>query len=516
VIKTLIFFHKTILKRARKNNISHLTNSDGTSATTPQQIEATFPSYFTNVFQAQHQRPPLMPTDISDNPLIQSQDDDHTYSTPDLQEIQAIIKAMSSNASPGADDISAGFYKSSWEWVCLDIMQVVTEFYRTATLPTGLNNTFLTLIPKKLAPTIPQDFRPISLCNVIYKIIAKSFANRIKDHLPNLIHPNQSAFIQGRRISINIILTQEIIHSFNLSSWNQKAFLLKVDFAKAFDRISWNFIVHTLAKYHFNAHFISMLHACISTTSMQVLVNGKPSDYLYPTRGIRQDCPLSPYLFVIAINKLSDMLQTALQTNNIAGVTLGDSGPHIHSLLFPDDLIIYGQATMTEVTTIKTIIDQFCQDSSQTPNLTKSTILFSKKVPPATINSISSIFPVPTLNPNTIHLGHPLLFSHKDRNRAYVFILNKFRAKLTTIKANSLNHAGRLTYINSILASIPVYYLSIVLFPKNSLTKSQLVSENSGGQEFKKTMLPLLFLTDHGKIFAKQKIMVARRLGTFI
>jgi hypothetical protein len=210
------------------------------------------------------------------------------------------------------------------------------------------------------------------------------------------------------------------------------------------------------------------------------------------------------------------MLQTALQTNNIAGVTLGDSGPHIHSLLFPDDLIIYGQATMTEVTTIKTIIDQFCQDSSQTPNLTKSTILFSKKVPPATINSISSIFPVPTLNPNTIHLGHPLLFSHKDRNRAYVFILNKFRAKLTTIKANSLNHAGRLTYINSILASIPVYYLSIVLFPKNSLTKSQLVSENSGGQEFKKTMLPLLFLTDHGKIFAKQKIMVARRLGTFI
>jgi hypothetical protein len=246
---------------------------------------------------------------------------------------------------------------------------------------------------------------------------------------------------------------------------------------------------------------------------MQVLVNGRPSDYLYPTRGIRQGCPLSPYLFVIAINELSDMLQTTLQTNNIAGVTLGDSGPHIHSL---NDLIICGQATMTEATTIKTIIEQFCQDSGQTPNLPKSTILFSKKVPPATINSISSIFPVPTLNPNTIHLGHPLLFSHKDRNRAYVFILNKFRAKLTTIKANSLNHAGRLTYINSILASIPVYYLSIVLFPKNSLTKSQLVSENSGGQEFKKTMLPLLFLTDHGKIFAKQKIMVARRLGTFI
>jgi hypothetical protein len=75
---------------------------------------------------------------------------------------------------------------------------------------------------------------------------------------------------------------------------------------------------------------------------MQVLVDGKPSDYLYPTRGIRQGCPVSPYLFVIAINELSDMLQTALQTNNIAVITLGDSGPHIHSLLFADDLIICG------------------------------------------------------------------------------------------------------------------------------------------------------------------------------
>jgi hypothetical protein len=70
------------------------------------------------------------------------------------------------------------------------------------------------------------------------------------------------------------------------------------------------------------------------------------------------------------------------------------------------------------------------------------------------------------MNPNTIHLIHHLLFSHKERNGAYAFILNKFRTKLTTVKANKLNHAGRLTYINSVLASIPVYYLSTVLFSK--------------------------------------------------
>jgi mannosylglycoprotein endo-beta-mannosidase len=83
-----------------------------------------------------------------------------------------------------------------------------------------------------------------------------------------------------------------------------------VDLAKAFDRISWNFIAQALSKHQFSDHFISLLHACISTTSMQVLVNGKPSEFIYPTRGIRQGCPLSPYLFVIAINELSELLQT--------------------------------------------------------------------------------------------------------------------------------------------------------------------------------------------------------------
>jgi hypothetical protein len=267
---------------------------------------------------------------------------------------------MRSNATPGPDGLSAAFYKASCHWLKDDIHKVVKDFYCSAVLPTDMNNTFIALIPKKIAPSVLQDFRPISLCNVIYKIITKSLTDILKNHLPDIIHPTQFAFVHGRRKSNIIIITQEIVHSFNLKTWQQKAFLLKVDLAKDFDRISWSFISQTLRKHQFNDHFIALLHACISSTSMQVLISGKPSEFLYPTRGIRQGCPLSPYLFAIAINELSNMLQTSLDTNDIEVLTLGPMGPRIHSLLFADDLIICGQATTTEASAIKATIDHFC------------------------------------------------------------------------------------------------------------------------------------------------------------
>jgi hypothetical protein len=94
---------------------------------------------------------------------------------------------MTSNTAPGPDGLNAAFYKASWNWAMNDIHRLVTDFYTQATLPTDLNQTFITLIPKKPNPLSPQDYRPIGLCNVIYKIIVKSLADRVQPHLPNYI-----------------------------------------------------------------------------------------------------------------------------------------------------------------------------------------------------------------------------------------------------------------------------------------------------------------------------------------
>jgi hypothetical protein len=109
----------------------------------------------------------------------------------------------------------------------------------------------------------PGRFTPFRKKN--YKLIAKCIANRLKPHLTDYIHPSQQAFIEGRRISSNIIIAQEITHSFALSSWKNKAFMLKIDLAKVFDRLEWNFIVDALARKGHHDHFINLIYACVSS-----------------------------------------------------------------------------------------------------------------------------------------------------------------------------------------------------------------------------------------------------------
>jgi hypothetical protein len=138
-------------------------------------------------------------------------------SIPDKTELHSIIKNMRNNASPWLNGLNEAFYKSAWPWIADDVHTLVSNFYTTIVLHNDLNRIHIALIPKKIQPIISQDFKPINWCNVIYKVIAKSLANILKPHLPGFDNA-QAAFIKNRHISSNIVITQEIIHSFNLRS----------------------------------------------------------------------------------------------------------------------------------------------------------------------------------------------------------------------------------------------------------------------------------------------------------
>lgn len=174
---------------------------------------------------------------------------------------------------------------------------------------------------------------------------------------------------------------------------------------------------------------------------------------------------------MLAINELSLALNDAMAANNLEGILLGPNCLPVHSLLFADDLLVCGKASMHEAHTMAQIIQHFCDSSGQTLNWSKSAILFSAHVNQTVIPDIKSIFPVPNMVENFTHLGHPLILPAKYRTVAYNFVMNKFIAKLPGYKANMLSHVARLELIRFVFSAIPVYYMSNVLFTKKFIAK---------------------------------------------
>jgi hypothetical protein len=140
--------------------------------------------------------------------------------------------------------------------------------------------------------------------------------------------------------------------------------------------------------------------------------------------------------------------------------------------MFADDLLVCGKANQMEAMTTWNTINRFCNRSGQIPNWSKSSILFSKNVSEAQRKLIKQIFMVEDMNIQSVHLGHPLILPAKNRSQAYDFVLQKFKSKLSCYKSNKLSHAARLVLIKSVLSSLPVYYMSNIIFSKKLLAKT--------------------------------------------
>lgn len=130
-----------------------------------------------------------------------------------MEEVEEAVHDMPNDKAPGPDGFTINFYKSCWQTIKTEVWEVVEDSRRSGSILKGLNSTFLALIPKEEEARTPEKFRPIALCNVIYKIISKVIANRIKPILPNIISEEQSGFVEGRQILDNILLAQEMIHT---------------------------------------------------------------------------------------------------------------------------------------------------------------------------------------------------------------------------------------------------------------------------------------------------------------
>ena len=207
------------------------------------------------------------------------------------EEVKNVVFQLDKRSVAGIDGFTGVFFTHCWDIIGEDVSQVAWEFMCGVPIPKSIASTLNVLIPKRESPQTFSDFRLISVCTFIIKVFTKILYNRLKAVLPSIISLEQSTFVQGREMSDNILLAQELVVAIDKRVRGHNV-ILKLDMMKAFDRVSWGFLSRLLLKFSFHPQFVDVLMNNLTSSWFSILVNGKPQGLFQPTRGLKQSDPL--------------------------------------------------------------------------------------------------------------------------------------------------------------------------------------------------------------------------------
>ncbi|XP_073024476.1 uncharacterized protein [Primulina eburnea] len=394
--------------------------------------------------------------------VISAMENDGIAVIPSLEEFRTTVFSIHPDSVAGPDGFSSAFFQNCWEIVHQDVFAAVLDFFRSSPMPQGFTATTITLIPKVEGARAWSDFRPISLCNVTNKIISKLLYSRLRDVVERLVSPNQSGFVPGRMISDNILLAQELTHSITLPTRGGNV-ILKLDMAKAYDRVQWRFLFDVLRHFGFSERVVALVSTCISHRHFSVNINGSLSRFFGSTRGLRQGDPLYPLLFVLGAEYHSRGLDR-IYLQHPASRYRSDCDILISHLAYADDFIIFANGGSRGMQRLVDFLHHYENCSGQRVNAAKSYLILPPRCSARLRSRLLRITGFAEGHLPLEYLGVPL---YRGNRTCSLFepLLQSVRRKLEGWEIRTLSPGSRMTLIRSVLLSMPIYLFQVVQPP---------------------------------------------------
>jgi hypothetical protein len=305
-----------------------------------------------------------------------------------------------------------------------------------------------------------KDYRPISLIHSFTKIITKVLASRLADKLPSLVSQCQSAFVKGRCIHDNFILVQQTTKA--LHRQKDPRVLLKLDISKAFDLVSWPFLLEVLKHLGFGPFWCNLLSKMLKSSSTRVLVNGEPTDLICHRRGLRQGDPLSPMMFILAMDVMNSLISKANDQGLLQPILRQGHGQRVS--IYVNDVVLFLKPHMEELFLVKEILKIYGTASGLVTNVRK------RSITPIQWEEQDMIVVQDSMTCNVVefsckYLGLPLSTKKLSKNN-FLSLIDKIVDYLPGWKAALMHPIGRVALIRVVLTAVPIHHFITVQCPK--------------------------------------------------
>ena len=365
------FFYNQEIRSYDKKTITKLTTENGIIIENQQDILKEINIFYKKLFSSTIKED----ADFSELENLSSlpQNDQEAQKSCDrkirLLDLGVSLNLMKNGKSPGCDGLTVEFYKHFWSNLGTKLLETLIYADEKGELSQSQKRGVITLLHKQGKDQLfIKNWRPVTLLNIDYKILSKTLAQRVKEVIQSLIHPDQRGFIKGRYIGENIRQIDDLMH---IAEQKKKTgLLLLVDFEKAFDSIEWKFIDKVLEKFCFGPYVRKLVQLCYTQVSSTVINNGYSSGWFSIKRGVRQGCPLSSLLFLLCIEILAELIRG---NQKVKGFKIGKS--QFKLSLFADDASCIVE-DLDSLTLLLKILEKFYNYSGLKINLEKCLLVY--------------------------------------------------------------------------------------------------------------------------------------------